>query len=315
MYAKIFSQILDSSIARDPNLRRMFQDLLILADSDGVVDMTFFAISQRLVIPEDEIRLQIDKLCKPDPQSRSKNDDGRRLIKIDESREWGWLIVNYVKYANTRDEDSRKKQVREAVARHRAKKPPSISTSCNRDVINVITNDYSNHDVITVSHGKPIHTTDVSVPVSTNTELATTTASPKMASADSAPSLSSQIEVIYQAYPRKVGKAVALKAIAKAIQNGNTYAVLLDAVQEFAMSPAGKAGQFCPHPATWFNRESFKDDRREWKRDRYSDSVSAATKHSEGFADDLADVPTQHCPIAQCASPILTGLRADEVPY
>jgi hypothetical protein len=49
VFAKIFGQIFDSSIAEDYNCRRMFMDLLVLADSDGVVDMTQEAIARRAV--------------------------------------------------------------------------------------------------------------------------------------------------------------------------------------------------------------------------------------------------------------------------
>ena len=45
MFAKVFGQIFDSSIAEDYNCRRMFMDLLVLADSTGAVDMTPEAIS------------------------------------------------------------------------------------------------------------------------------------------------------------------------------------------------------------------------------------------------------------------------------
>ena len=47
MFAKFFQSIFDSSIADDWQLRIVFQDLLVLADKEGVVDMTSEAISRR----------------------------------------------------------------------------------------------------------------------------------------------------------------------------------------------------------------------------------------------------------------------------
>lgn len=70
---------------------------------------------------------------------------------------------------------------------------------------------------------------------------------------------------IYQAYPKKVGRGAALRAIAKALTKVE-FAVLLEAVQKFANSPAvtSKRGtpdwQFVPYPATWFNQERWADD-------------------------------------------------------
>lgn len=80
-------------------------------------------------------------------------------------------------------------------------------------------------------------------------------------------------ELIYQAYPRHVGKAKALLAIGKALalieaRNGvpDAAAWLLERVQAFAKSPSGHAGQFTPHPATWFNQARYDDDPAEWSR-------------------------------------------------
>lgn len=76
------------------------------------------------------------------------------------------------------------------------------------------------------------------------------------------------IETIYAAYPRKVAKQDALKAIAKAALITPTD-VLLEAVQAYAAatsqwSDADRA--YIPHPATWFNGGRYNDDRDQWKR-------------------------------------------------
>jgi hypothetical protein len=84
-------------------------------------------------------------------------------------------------------------------------------------------------------------------------------------------------EAIYQAYPRKVGKAAALKAITKALAKA-PYAELLKAVQEYAQSRVGKDEQFTPHPATWFNREQWTDERSEWFRPE-GNGRSKAARH------------------------------------
>jgi len=42
---------------------------------------------------------------------------------------------------------------------------------------------------------------------------------------------------------------------------------LLGRVKAFATSPAGQAGKFTPHPATWFNGGRYEDDDAEWARD------------------------------------------------
>lgn len=72
-------------------------------------------------------------------------------------------------------------------------------------------------------------------------------------------------ETIYAEYPRKVGRQAALKAIRRAMRDHDPE-WLLARVRLFAASPDGQAGQYTPHPATWFNAGRYDDDDREWFR-------------------------------------------------
>jgi hypothetical protein len=80
-------------------------------------------------------------------------------------------------------------------------------------------------------------------------------------------------ERIYQAYPRKVGKVAALKAIDRALalvqkEKSATCETAADFLYsqtvKFAQSPAGQSGKFTPHPATFFNSGRYFDDPNEW---------------------------------------------------
>jgi hypothetical protein len=121
MYAKIFSQIFDSSIAEDYRVRHVFEDLLKLCDKEGVVDMTPEAVARRTNVPLEEVKYGISELMKPDPRSRSHDHEGRRLILVDSHRDWGWIIVNYQFYRAIQDEESRRAAYRDAKRRQRAK--------------------------------------------------------------------------------------------------------------------------------------------------------------------------------------------------
>jgi hypothetical protein len=128
VYAKIFSQIYDSSIVENPELRFTFMDLLVLADPDGVVDMTHEAISRRTNRPIEIIRSTIQELESPDPRSRTKDDQGRRLRRLDDHRDWGWVIINYDRFRDIATEAQRREKTKERVRKHREK------TRCNVDV-------------------------------------------------------------------------------------------------------------------------------------------------------------------------------------
>jgi hypothetical protein len=119
MFAKVFGQIFDSSIAEDYNCRRMFMDLLVLADSTGAVDMTPEAISRRTNVPQPEVEKYIAELCQPDARSRSDLHEGKRLIPLDDRREWGWMIVNYQHYRAIKDEEARRTYFRNAQREYR----------------------------------------------------------------------------------------------------------------------------------------------------------------------------------------------------
>lgn len=121
MYAKIFAQIFDSSIAENYEVRHVFEDLLKMADRDGVVDMTVEAVSRRANVPVEKIRDGIATLMQPDHKSRSKEHGGARLVPLDSGRDWGWIIVNYQHYRDIQDEESRRSYFRDAKRKERAK--------------------------------------------------------------------------------------------------------------------------------------------------------------------------------------------------
>ncbi len=110
MYAKVFSQIYDGTLVTKGPWQALvtFQQLLVLADQDGAVDMTALAISRRTTIPIEIIDIGIAELLKEDPDSRTPDQGGRRIIPLRDGRSWGWLVVNYKHYrALKREEDRR----------------------------------------------------------------------------------------------------------------------------------------------------------------------------------------------------------------
>lgn len=128
MYAKVFSQIYDSSIAENYLTRLVFTDLLTLADINGVVDMTREAIARRTNVPLDMVCAAIAELEAPDPKSRTPDEDGRRIARLDQHRDWGWLIVNYQRFREIASEEQRRAKTLERVRKHRGKEPV---TQCN----------------------------------------------------------------------------------------------------------------------------------------------------------------------------------------
>lgn len=74
---------------------------------------------------------------------------------------------------------------------------------------------------------------------------------------------------VYEAYPRKQGRADALKAIEKAVARGNTLEQLHERTLAYAKATAAwdeADRQYIPHAATWFNGDRFDDDPTTWVR-------------------------------------------------
>ncbi|MEK7099860.1 MAG: hypothetical protein AAB883_01825 [Patescibacteria group bacterium] len=137
MYAKIFAQIFDSSIAENYEVRHVFEDLLKLSDQHGIVDMTEEAIARRANCPLKKIQFGIRELLKPDPRSRSREEEGRRLIPLNSGRCWGWQIVNYEHYRGLQNEEARRAYNRDAKRRERARKARSFGKPLPGEVVEV----------------------------------------------------------------------------------------------------------------------------------------------------------------------------------
>ena len=133
MFVKLFTQILDSSIADNRRLRHFFTDLLLCADSKGYVVMTDSAIARRIGCDIEEVRWGLAELAKPDPMSKTPDAEGARIERLDGTG-YGWRIINYESYRAMKDADQMREATKERVRRFREKNRPV--TLCNAGVTN-----------------------------------------------------------------------------------------------------------------------------------------------------------------------------------
>lgn len=123
MYAKIFSSMYDGTLAMCGPWEALvtFQQLLILSDPEGYVDMTPDAISRRTTIPIEIIQKGLMVLESPDKDSRTPDEEGRRILRLDSHRSWGWKIVNHDKFRRMRSEDDRREYMKNYQHERRSK--------------------------------------------------------------------------------------------------------------------------------------------------------------------------------------------------
>ncbi len=76
---------------------------------------------------------------------------------------------------------------------------------------------------------------------------------------------------IYNAYPKRVDRPEALRAIDKSLKS-ISYDDLLAKTKAYAEARKGEDPQWTPYPATWFNGQRFNDDPSTWKNGQGSKS-------------------------------------------
>ena len=96
-YTKLFSTIVTSSIwSADDKTRLMWITMLAVSDARGHVDGSIPGMAAIARMSISDAERAIKALLSPDPYSRTKDNDGRRI----EEEEGGWRILNYEKYRN-----------------------------------------------------------------------------------------------------------------------------------------------------------------------------------------------------------------------
>jgi hypothetical protein len=97
-FTMVYGSIYDGSLMGQWPAAPVFATLLPLADKNGNIDLRPELIAFKTGWPIELLREGIEQLMQPDPQSRSKEKDGRRLQPLDPDRPWGWQVVNHKFY-------------------------------------------------------------------------------------------------------------------------------------------------------------------------------------------------------------------------
>lgn len=217
-------------------VRYTFIMLLAIADPTGRVVGTDVAIARRLNMPLDSFVNSVKHLGEPDPDSNSKEEEGRRVIPSDSER--GYQLVNYIKYRNLKDEEEKREYMREYMRKRR--EDEALRKTCK-----TVLNDVKN---VTQAEAEadPEGDNKTSTPQ-------TPPAKPRRPMDDTSEFLS-----FWNVYPRKVGKPNAARAFAKALKNA-TIDDIMRGLAAHLPAWAESDPQFTPHPATWLNRQGWND--------------------------------------------------------
>lgn len=239
MYGKIFASMFDGTLGTKGPWQALvtFQQMLVLCDDHGEVDMTPEALSRRTTIPLEIITIGLAALQEPDPDSRSPEEEGRRIVRLSDHRAWGWRIVNYAHYRAIRSKEERREYMREYQRERRVAGDDGrkhLSTPVNNVTQAVSSKQYA------VSRKHKAKTTTTSADAERDTD-------------DPA-----GFAACWSAYPKRAGgnsRAQALKAYRARLASGASPADLLAGTQRYAafVRQTGKEGsEYVKQAATFY---------------------------------------------------------------
>lgn len=128
-YTKLFNSIITSTIwSEDDKTRIIWITMLAMSDKNGEVHASIPGLARVSSMTIQEAESAIGKLMSPDPYSRTPDNEGRRIAKID----GGWELLNHGKYRLMASKEDAKSATAERVKRHRLRN--ADVTQCNADV-------------------------------------------------------------------------------------------------------------------------------------------------------------------------------------
>lgn len=127
-YTKLFSSLLTSTIwAESDQTRIVWVTMLAMADQHGEVHSTVPGLARIAGVPLSEVEAALAKFTGPDPYSRTKDNDGRRIAEID----GGWELLNHAKYRSMASREDSKAQAADRQRRKRERDESRSVTPCH----------------------------------------------------------------------------------------------------------------------------------------------------------------------------------------
>ncbi len=119
-FTKLHNTILDSSVwEEDYATRIVWITLLAKTDRDGIVEASIPGLARAARVSIEEVQAALDRFMKPDPWSRTPDDEGRRIEAIPDG---GWRLLNYEKYRDKLSPEDRRERERVRKQRQRDRK-------------------------------------------------------------------------------------------------------------------------------------------------------------------------------------------------
>jgi hypothetical protein len=120
-YTKLFNSIITSTLwLESDHTRLVWITMLALADKNGEVQASIPGLAKLAGVPVASCRDALKCLSDPDPDSRTKVAEGRRIVEIP----GGWELINHAKYRRMASEEDARESNAKRQARHRSRNAP-----------------------------------------------------------------------------------------------------------------------------------------------------------------------------------------------
>ncbi len=215
-----------------------------------MVDMTANALARRTGLPIEIIESGIAALESPDRHSRTPDEEGRRIRRIDDRRPWGWYIVNHEKYRAIQGSETIRLQNRERKRRQRGRCSGEGHESSQPAASN-----HGESQPVTVSHAP----SRMSRHTDTDTDTYTKSPSPPCSDRDG-------FSLFWDRYPKQQDREDAEREWEKLAPDSGQQEEILAGLERAKLSSQwrragedGKPGRYVAKPATFLRKRQWKN--------------------------------------------------------
>jgi hypothetical protein len=272
-YTKLFSSIVTSTIwVESDRTRIVWITMLAMADRNGEIQASIPGLARLAGVPIPDCEEALAKFIAPDRYSRTPDDEGRRIEKI----EGGWALLNHAKYREMASKDDSKAANTERQRRHREKEKRNATVTPRNATVtpsNVkVTHDLHIAEAEAEAEAGNTHTAPVPVAAGDEAPAADCPFPPEVAHKPSAREL--EAESVWALYPKKKGKKEAMREVLNAIRTEGIERIrervkaYADAVSQWSQDDR----KYVPDPVRWFKRGNYDDDPKEWQRNAIPES-------------------------------------------
>jgi hypothetical protein len=240
-FTKLDSGIVNSSVWAEPLATRVvWVTMLAIADKNGYVPCARSGLLRASNVPIEDFDKAILSLESPDPDSRTPDNQGRRVEKVD----GGWIILNFPKYRLHSEIIKDQTRIRVNKYREKIKKV----TQCN----------------VTSMLPSVSDSASVSASVSASEEIGKTERKESVHPFDQ----------FWTLYPKKVGKGAAIAKWKRIPKPAETLELIKKTLEWQIKSEqwTKENGQYIPNPSTYLNQTRWLDEKGANNGNRSSDS-------------------------------------------